>query len=284
MRLIEDLFGMGGGFVLDFSNKTFGAFFRDDIGVDIDKSAYSVEGTGKANRLRFFLKVSDQKTAIKVLEALWEYRETNRRRQGAQETYPNAEAEFTGLIERLGGKRPKPAPTPTANAQPDPKIEHLIAQALREKLLNVSRLAPQKRGYAYEAFLRELFGANGLAPRASFRLTGEQIDGSFELSGDTYLLEAKWEGRPIGVTELHSFHGKLEEKADWTRGLFVSNSGFSDEGLIAFGRAKRLVCMDGLDFNDMLDKALSFAEVIRRKARRAAESGQPFVRVRDLFS
>jgi len=38
---------------------------------------------------------------------------------------------------------------------------------------------------------------------------------------------------------------------------------FGDDGLIAFGRAKRLVCMDGLDFNDMLDRALSFAEVIR---------------------
>jgi hypothetical protein len=282
MRLIDDLFRMGGGYVLDFTNRTFGAFFREEIGVDIDASPYHAEGTSKASRLRYFLKNCDQNTAIKVLEALWEYRETDRRRQGAEETYPNAQAELTALIERLGGKRPKPEAV--ANTQPDPKIELTVAHELRDKLLNVSRLDPQRRGYAYEAFLRDLFGANGLAPRAAFRLTGEQIDGSFELSGDTYLLEAKWEGRPIGVAELHSFHGKLEEKADWTRGLFVSNSGFSDDGLIAFGRAKRLVCMDGLDFNDMLDQALSFAEVIRRKARRAAESGQPFVRVRDLFA
>jgi restriction endonuclease Mrr len=97
------------------------------------------------------------------------------------------------------------------------------------------------------------------------------------------LLEAKWKGLPDGATDLHSFHGKLEEKADWTRGLFVSDSGFTEEGLAAFGRAKRLVCMDGLDLHDMLDKGLSFADVIRKKARRAAESGQPFVRVRDLF-
>jgi hypothetical protein len=41
--------------------------------------------------------------------------------------------------------------------------------------------------------------------------------------------------------------------------------------------------MDGLDLHDMLDKGLSFADAIRKKARRAAESGQPFVRVRDLF-
>jgi len=283
MRLIDELFGMGGGYVLSFSDKTFAAFFREEIAVNIDDPRYSEEGTSKAKRLRYFLKISDQNTAINVLEALWEYREADRRRQGAKETYLNAEAEFAGLIERLGGNRPKPV-APPATPQSEPKIEPHVAHELRNKLLNVSRLDPHERGYAYEAFLRELFGANGLAPRASFRLTGEQIDGSFELSGDTYLLEAKWEGSPIGVAGLHAFHGKLEEKADWTRGLFVSNSGFSDDGLIAFGRAKRLVCMDGLDFNDMLDRALSFAEVIRRKARRAAESGQPFVRVRDLFS
>jgi hypothetical protein len=31
--------------------------------------------------------------------------------------------------------------------------------------------------------------------------------------------------------------------------------------------------MDGLDLHDMLDKALSFADVIGKKARHAAESG-----------
>lgn len=40
--------------------------------------------------------------------------------------------------------------------------------------------------------------------------------------------------------------------------------------------------MDGLDLYDILDQRLNFAEVIALKVRRAAESGQPFVRVRDL--
>lgn len=41
--------------------------------------------------------------------------------------------------------------------------------------------------------------------------------------------------------------------------------------------------MDGLDLYEMLDKNLSFADVMTKKVRRAAESGNPFVRVRDLF-
>jgi hypothetical protein len=281
MRLIDDLFRMDGGYVLDFTDRTFAAFFREEIAVNIDEPRYSVEGTSKAKRLRYFLRISDQKTAIRVLEALWEYREIDRRRQRAEETYPNAEAEFAALIVRLGGKPSKPPSE--AIPQPQPKAELRIAHELRDKLLQVRGFEAQQRGYAFERFLRELFEANGLLPRASFRLVGEQIDGSFELSGDTYLLEAKWTGAPVGVGELHSFHGKLEEKADWTRGLFVSYSGFTEEGLVAFGRAKRLVCMDGLDLHDMLDRGLWFADVIGRKARHAAESGQPLSRVRDLF-
>ena len=49
-----------------------------------------------------------------------------------------------------------------------------------------------------------------MAPHASFRPhTGEQIDGSFQLEGDTYLLEAKWHSKPIPASDLHILNGKL---------------------------------------------------------------------------
>ena len=57
--------------------------------------------------------------------------------------------------------------------------------------------------------------------------------------------EAKWQNAPTGAADLYVFEGKIHEKATWSRGLFVSNSGFSRDGLDAFGRGKRLVCMDG---------------------------------------
>ena len=97
------------------------------------------------------------------------------------------------------------------------------------------------------------------------------------------MLEAKWKGLPIGAADLRAFNGKCEEKAAWSRGLFVSDSGFTDEGLTAFGRGKRVVCMDGLDLHDMLDEGLSFSDVMATKVRRAAETGNPFIRVRDLY-
>ena len=41
--------------------------------------------------------------------------------------------------------------------------------------------------------------------------------------------------------------------------------------------------MHGFDLFEMLDRKLSLDQVLEAKARRAAETGLPFVRVKDLF-
>jgi len=127
------------------------------------------------------------------------------------------------------------------------QIDEDVSRRLFSQLIEVSRLPPQQRGYELEKFLKSLFDAYGLSGRASFRLTGEQIDGSFAMHNETYLLEAKWQNSPIGAEDLHAFEGKLGQKASWSRGLFVSINGFSEDGILAFGKGKRLICMDGLD-------------------------------------
>lgn len=144
-------------------------------------------------------------------------------------------------------------------------------------------LRPQAHGYAFEKFLKDLFDAHRLAAQERFRLRGEQIDGSFQFGNETYFVEAKWQGEPIGGAELHTFHGKVEQKAAWTHGLFVSNSGFTDEGLREFGRGKRVICMNGFDLYETLDRKIPLNHVLERKVGRAAETGSPFIRVRDLF-
>lgn len=282
MRLIDDLFDMGGGYVLDFSNRTFSEFFIEELGVDIDNPRFEVEGTSKAKRLRYYLRTASINEAVRALLAFWEYKEIIRHRAGAKEKLPDHKIEFFHLIERLGGKPPEKIKTYTS--QPNhSEINAGTAVALHDKLIKVSMLDPHPRGYAFEKFLKDLFDANGMAGRASFRLIGEQIDGSFEFMGETYLLEAKWTNRLVDAADLRSFNAKVEDKASWSRGLFVSNSGFSEDGLIAFGKGKSVVCMDGLDISDMLQKRLTFNEVLSKKVRRTAETGKPFVRVRELI-
>ena len=119
--------------------------------------------------------------------------------------------------------------------------------------------------------------------RGAFRNTGEQIDGSFQLGFVTYLLEAKWQNGLTGAADSHVFQGKLEEKAPWARGLFISVTGFSGEGLQAFGRGKKVICMDGRDLYEILDRGLVLPDVIERKDRRAVETGMPFIPVSELY-
>jgi hypothetical protein len=168
------------------------------------------------------------------------------------------------------------APPPQTTALSEAK-----AQELSALLIEITKLDPQMRGLRFERFLNELFAGFGLAPGGAFRLVGEQIDGSFKLRG---LVEAKWHGPQIGFADLMTFSGKVAGKASWSRGLFVSNSGFTTDGLEAFsrGRQTNLICADGLDLYEVLSRKASLIDVLDEKARRAAETNRAFVPVREF--
>jgi len=78
MIIIDDLFDMGSGYVLNFTDRTFAQFFADELNIDIDDPTYAKNGTSKAKRLRCFLQTVDKGTVVHALNALWEYRETLR--------------------------------------------------------------------------------------------------------------------------------------------------------------------------------------------------------------
>ncbi|GGK08524.1 restriction endonuclease [Pseudomonas matsuisoli] len=280
MMLIEDLFDMGNGYVLDFSDRTMALFFAEELDIDIDDPTYARNGTSKAKRLRCFLQTVDQATVVKTLNALWEYREARRQRSSKAETVQNAHGRFLSLINKLEEKQQT---TVQQGQTAAPAFGRAKIALLRDELVALSNMAAQARGYAFERFLKHLFDLHGLAAREPFRLRGEQIDGSFQFGHETYVVEAKWQNEPTGVADLHVFHGKIEQKAAWTRGLFVSNSGFTDDGLVAFGRGKRVICMDGYDLYEAISRAIPLNHVLEQKIRRAAETGSPFIRVRDLF-
>lgn len=282
MKFLDEVFQMEGGYVLDFSDRTMSSFFSDELNVDIDDPQYFVNGTSKAKRLRCFLQVVDAQTAVRTIDALWGYRVALLRSSGKAESVFNAHGRLLALVDMLQGKGAK-AGSALFGQAPVPVYDQRALQHLQGELLRVSNLSPHERGYAFEAFLSTLFNAYGLKAREGFRNTGEQSDGSFELDDEIYLVEAKWHAAKIGVAELFTFQGKIDQKAAWARGLFISNSGFTEEGLQAFGRGKRLICMDGLDLSDALDRALPINHVISRKVRNAAETGHAFARVRDLF-
>lgn len=282
LMVVDDLvdFIRGRGYVLDFSDNTFSQFFATELDVDIDDPAYAVNGSSKGKRLKCFLQKVDDRTALKTLTALWDVRAAWLLRMGQDDPVKNAEARYLAVTNRLGGS-PDAAQGP--QEAPKPAFDQAKLNALRDEVVKLTTMAPQARGYAFEGFLRGLFDAYGLKAREAFRNRGEQIDGSFMLANETYLVEAKWESALTSVGDLHIFHGKLDQKAAWARGLFISHAGFTEDGLAAWGRGKRVICMDGLDLFEMLQRGLPLDHVLDRKVRRAAETGMAFTRVRDLF-
>lgn len=271
-------FPRGHGYVLHFSDATFAAFFQSEFRLDINQDRFKNFGASKGKRLRSFLTQAKDQTALRALQALWRHRIAQVRRSGGADPMPEAEERFRAIIDKLGGNKP-----PEKAEQAASPVDPSRIAALKAEIVRITGLDPQPRGYAFEVFLKDLFNAYGLKAREAFRNRGEQIDGSFMLDGAVYLLEAKWQNAPIGAADLHAFEGKLKNKAEWARGLFLSQNGFTDDGLAAFGRAKRTICMEGLDLWEMLNQGIPFDQVVERKVRRAAESGEPFVRVRDLF-
>jgi hypothetical protein len=275
MQLIDKIFAMESGYVLDFSDRTMGQFFAEELNIDIDAPQYREDGTSKAKRLRCFLRKADTPTCVKVLKTLWEYREARRALNGHEERVPNAHAQLLNLINRLQGK--------TSTSQPPPAPEKPNYAELLGELMQLSNLAPQPRGYAFETFLTRLFGSFGLLPRGGFRTTGEQIDGSFVLGNETYLIEARWQNALTPAADLYAFKGKVSARATWARGLFVSYSGFTADGLTAYGRGGNVICMDGLDLSDALSRELALNHVLEQKVRSSVETGSVLARVRDLF-
>lgn len=270
---------MSGGYLLDFSNRRFEEFYGEVVGISIYDDLYLNDSTSgsKAKRTRVFWKIGSDKQVLLFLNGIldgWEFYSKT------PITEPS-EKIIKQIIQRLKGSSNTKEKSTTK--QPNAKIDTNLSQIIHSQLIELTSMEPRPRGIAFEKFLKDLFNAYELSANSSFRLAGEEIDGSFVLNNETYLLEAKWKGKRTGAADLHIFEGKLSQKAAWSRGLFISNSGFTPNGLQAFGKGKRIICMDGFDLSEMLRLRLSIAEVLEAKTRRAAETGNPFTPVRELF-
>lgn len=99
LKIFENIFGMGGGYVLDFSNSSFSQFFSDYI-VDIYDDKYSINGDSKANRLRAFVKIENDKLVGQVLSDLLKYTKTINNIQIPEEAQ--------NIINRLLGLKQEP--------------------------------------------------------------------------------------------------------------------------------------------------------------------------------
>ena len=272
-QILEQHFGMASGYVLSFSDRTFGEFVFEAVGRKIHDAKYTAGGTSKANKLRTFWKIESDSMVGKLILALVDYDATLNPTQDAE---VKARAEkCRHIANRLltGGPNPNPLKEHAKATESLVSVETLAH--LRSRFLQISDLPPQQRGYALEKFLHELFGAYQFNPRPSFRIVGEQIDGSIVFENEIYLIEAKWQVEPIVQGDLAVLDSRVLGHSQFGRGIFITAGCFSPDGIAAHERLRpsAMIGIDGQDLYYLLERALPLPEILRRKLRWLVETG-----------
>lgn len=185
------------------------------------------------------------------------------------------------LVQHRGADRRRPA---RDSAQGARAFSAALGRLQRRFASLVTMRNRQERGRQLESFLYDLFGLFDLNPKWRFRIVGEQIDGAFELDGTQYILEARWRDKPADKADLDVFEGKVRAKLENTLGLFLSINGFSEEALRAkAGTQAAIILMTGEDMMAVLEERISLPELLRRKKRFAAQTGDILYLARDML-
>ncbi len=168
----------------------------------------------------------------------------------------------------------------------EPEKKSINFEPLKQELIELSELDSYRRGYGFEKFLNKIFSEFNMKPKGSFRITGEQIDGSFDLDSHTYLIEAKWQNASTSQSDLLILRGKVEGKATWSRGLFISYSGFTKDGIEAFSKGKQtnMIGMTGQDLFLAFEYKIPLDKIIQAKARIAAETGDFYISAQEFLN
>jgi hypothetical protein len=276
-RKFEQLLGMGSGYVLEFSNRTFAEFVLDSTGRNIFDSKYEYASGSKANRLRAFWQKEDNALVGKLMNDSLDYVET----EGAVKEACRV------IVGRLLSKTPAANST---NQHKEQSSDLLIrSRELVELRESFYRLAVEtdrnKAGLALEQLLNRLFAIFQLQPRLPFRVVGEQIDGSFELDGEIYLLESKWEKHPLPEADLLVFRGKIEGKSAFTRGVFLALNDISlpARDAITRGKSPLFFVVNGHDLTMILNEAIALTDFLRKRFRLLAEEGRVCVPFSELM-
>jgi len=155
---LERLFGMGGGYVLNFSDRTFGEFFSD-CGIDIDSDRYRTDGGSKAKRMRAFWKMDDNHIVGRIVDGLIKYADES---QCFGDSNPSLKEECERIARRLLSDQPV-VEIEALNAINDDRDFELLASAIREAIEKNKPESGLDRLHTFvHKFVRELCKSQGI--------------------------------------------------------------------------------------------------------------------------
>lgn len=77
---------------------------------------------------------------------------------------------------------------------------------------------------------------------------------------------------------------KTQHQGEVGQGVFISWMGFTDEGLTAFVKGKRVICVSGYDLYHSLSHGIALPDLLDAKLRHAAETGEPYAQFDRLYT
>lgn len=130
---LESVLGMGSGYVLDFSDRTFDDFFYETIGIDPEENSnlFSGRGTSKAKRLRAFIEGGNPSIVAKLLREMWEYREAMEIAPHVSDDEKARELLFS-TIARIEGRSDAIDTSAIEAFEPNETLEELVASIRRD--------------------------------------------------------------------------------------------------------------------------------------------------------
>lgn len=141
MWLVDQALGMTGGYVLNFSDRTFDDFVKRKFGIDARASTYTVDGDSKAKRLRTLLRSLVPGAQAEVLHAFWAHRQEYTDNGMHSSLEPHIEANFLAMVARLEGSE-QPIDMEVVEAfSSDPTLAELIVAIQREIQANAPHAA-----------------------------------------------------------------------------------------------------------------------------------------------
>jgi hypothetical protein len=154
-------------------------------------------------------------------------------------------------------------------------------EELRQRFAEVTAIPDrQRRGYAFEEFLQDLFQANDIEYRGAYKVGVEQIDGAFCYAGRDFLVEARWRAESTGASDLLTFAHKVEGKLQATLGLVITMVPPRLEVLDhVAARSRSVLVMDGADLALILEGQVTLPDALEFKRQRAAQEGVIFARL-----
>lgn len=271
-QLIESVFDMGGGYVLNFTNRLFGEFMQDVVQYDIYQKYPNIS---KAKIIRAYIQDETDQYVGKLIIMLLNYMKDN----GLVTSNKVERVErLSELGQRLLGKHNTP------KSQVNTSTVHQEKQIVDYEALNISLLQidkiqnKQSRGYAFEKYLNTLFQAFDLEPHASYKTEYDQIDGSFLLNGNTVLIEAKYRTNAIPKDDLILFSNKVQSKSHFTKGLFITYSEVDKKAIEYYNdKGARVIVLTVQELFMMCQNKYSLVRILQEKFRVLDERGCIYV-------